>query len=1119
VLRVHAAERPDLLVDALAAVLEDPPDDPLAPDLVAVHSRGIERWLMQRLSHVLGASGGRGNGVCAGVEFPSPAQVVARALAVAGVPPDGDPWAPARLVWPLLEVVDEHLDEEWLGLLRRHLDGERRRDRRFAAVRRIADLFGRYGVHRPDLVRTWHAGTGTGDGPGAGAGAGAGHHAWQPVLWRHLRAHVGTPSPAERLLPAIAALEEGADPPDLPRRLALFGLTALPPASRDVLRALARHRDVHLLVLHPSAVLWDAVAPLAGTVPRRRAEDPTRHLAVNPLLASWGRDARELQLVLGRHPTTPGGAAPADGRHPTTAPATLLQALQRDVHADAPPTPHPWTGGDVSVQVHACYGRLRQVEVLRDAILHLMADDPTLEPRDVLVMCPDVEAFAPLVEAVFGTAGVATGLPELPVALADRALRQTDPVLQVAATLLDLAASRATASSVLDLLQAEPVRRRFGVAADDVGVVAGWVRGVGVRWGLDGEHRARWGLDGLDRNTWSAGLDRLLVGLAVADDGDAMVGDVVPFDDVEGTDVDLAGRVAEFVARLRAALADLQGPQPVAAWIDALEGATVALAAPAPGDGHAVARVLGAVRDEATSPAGAPAATSLTLAEVTGLLADRLRGRPTRASHRTGAVTVCTLVPMRSVPHRVVCLLGMDDETFPRRAVPDGDDLVALDPHVGDRDPRTEDRQLLLDALLAARDALAVVYSGRDVRTNAERPPCVPVGELLDVVAATAGTDARAAVVRQHPLAAHAPSAFRPRDPWSFDAGTLPAARALAGAYQARPTPAPPFLDGPLAPLPPQPVLALADLEQFLRHPVRAFCTRRLGLWLPDDHDEVADGLPLQLSGLERWALRERALDVARRGGDLDRWRAAELRRGDAPPGRAGEEQVAEAAGLAAGLVAATCAALGCASLPAVRQAGVDVPLDEERALVGAVGMVDDVVLALSSSAVSPRHELVGWVRLLAVAAAQPEPVATALVVGRSWRRGRDAHLVRLGPVEAGTARDLLGHLARLLDTGLREPIPLFERTSWAYARHRRRPDTDAWVALDDAERDGWRDGFDRPREQSHVAHVEVLGPHRALRDVARIDHPTAGDEAGWFGRLARWLWDPLLDVREEEHR
>src|SRR5215210_262670 len=807
-LHVHRAERADGLVDALAALLGEPLDDPFAPEVVAVPTRGMERWLTQRLSAGLGAQAGRQDGVCADVDFPSPRRLAEEAVAVAaGIAPEEDAWLPERLVWPLLEVVDSALHEPWLQSLAAHLGATldtmdpSRQARRFASVRHIAELYDRYALQRPEMIRAWAANRDV----GATGRSLPGDTRWQAELWRRLRARVGQPDPAERLEGACARLREEPALVELPGRLSLFGLTRLPAGRLQVLRALGAARDVHLFVLHPSPGLW-ARAASAGRVVRR-AEDPTRELPENRLLASWGQDVRELQLVVG-------AAADADHHHPTpAAEGSLLAAIQAGVRADRPPPGPPLPGrederhvlsaDDRSLEVHACHGRARQVEVLRDAILHLLAEDPTLEPRDVIVMCPDIEAFAPLIQATFGAGEVSPeddeleALPEelrppdLRVRLADRSLRQTNAVLGFVSKLLELADQRLTASQVLDLADREPVRRRFGLDDDDLARMEEWVADSGIRWGLDAAHRAPFKLDNLPAGTWRAGLDRVLLGVAMTEEDQRLFGGVLPLDDVESGAIDLAGRLAELVDRVQAALDGMAAPMAVEAWAAAIGEAADTLTATGTRDAWQRAE-LGRLLDDVVTEAGVAGAagTVLALAEVRALLADRLGGRPTRTNFRTGHLTICTLVPLRSVPHRVVCLLGLDDGEFPRKSVRDGDDLVLRDPHVGERDPRSEDRQMLLDALMAAGDKLIVTYAGKDERTNTPRPPAVPVGELLDVVDATARpggsrpAPARARVLVQHPLQPFDPRNFTrgelvPGQVWGFDRVTLLGARAM----------------------------------------------------------------------------------------------------------------------------------------------------------------------------------------------------------------------------------------------------------------------------------------------------------------------------------------------------
>lgn len=1127
-LHVHRAERADALISALRSLLADPLPDPFAAEVVSVPTRGVERWLTQRLSAGLGVSGpDRADGICANVDFPGPRRLLGDAVAAAsGIDPLTDPWLPERAVWTLLEVVDGCLAEDWLATLRTHLsvDEDARRARRFSAVRHIAGLYDRYALLRPEMVRAWARG----DDAGVPVEA-----TWQAELWRRLRTRIGVPDPAERLEDACARLRAAPGLVDLPARLSVFGLTRLPAAHLQVLDALAAHRDVHLFLLHPSPVLWERIAPLAPVV--RRREDPTANLPANRLLASWGNDARELQLVLAQT------SGRADVHHPVaTGPATsLLHRVQAGVRDDVRPPGPPLRGhaderprlaeGDRSIEVHACHGRARQVEVVRDAILHLLEDDRTLELRDVIVMCPDIETFAPLIQATFGAGDVVADdeddaaaarldgarPPGLRVRLADRSLRQTNPILNVVGTLIDLAEQRLTASQVLDLADREPVRRRFRLDDDALARIEDWVAASGIRWGLDAPHRKPYKLDGLDAGTWRKGLDRVLVGVTMTEDDERLFGGVLPLDDVESGVIDLAGRFAELLDRLQAALDALSGPKPIEAWAEALAEAADALTETAPLDGWQRAeleRILDAVVDEARGAA----ATTLSLPEIRALLADRLMGRPTRANFRTGHLTICTLVPMRSVPHRVVCLLGLDDAVFPRKSNRDGDDLVLEDPHVGDRDSRAEDRQQLLDALMAATDRLVITYTGNDERTNVERPPAVPVGELLDVVDRTAvahdGSDLRDHLVVRHPLQPFDPrnylaGALRTEAPWSFDRITLDGARALDAPRSV----APAFLPAALAD-DPSPVLELDRLVQFAERPVRAFLRQRLGMSVADFSDEVEDALPIELDGLEQWQVADRLLAARMGGTRLERAIDAEVARGSLPPGELALPVIRRVQSAVEDLAATAEQLIGGRAEPT----SVDIKLRlGERSLSGTVPRVcAGTLLLVTYSRVGPRHRLAAWVRWLALTAAHPERGYESLVVGRARRgvRGADITTVRLTPPpgDAGAyAREQLDVLLDLYARGMREPLPLYALTSAAYADAVR----SGADARDQAAK-AWESGWMIPGEDREPEHELVLGGVRTFDEVllpGARDEPWQEDEPSRFGRYARRLWDGLL--------
>lgn len=1060
-LHLHRAERTDLLADGLAGLLSQPPADPFAQELVLVPAKGVERWLSQRLSNRLG--------VCAAVEFRNPRSLIAELTGTA----EEDPWSADSMAWPLLAVIDDNLDQPWCRPVATHLghfetgdEYELRQGRRYAVARRLAGLFASYARQRPQLLVDW-------DGLPDDL-------SWQAPLWQALTERIDAEPPHIRHAKALARLTES--PNDLPERLSLFGHTRLPVTEIELLTALATHHDLHLWLPHPSDDLWQSLTAHTGPLPRR--EDSSHRDVGHPLLATLGRDLRELQRSL--------PAADTDEYLSGTGyPDTVLGWLQSDIAANAVrPTGRVPRPEDRSVQVHSCHGPARQIEVLREVLLGLLADDPTLEPRDILVMCPDIETYAPLITAGFGLGDVVRGAHpahKLRVRLADRALVQTNPLLSVAASVLTLAGGRATASEVLNLAESEPVRARFGFTDDDLEAITAWVREANIRWGFDQEHRSPYGVEFL-HNTWRFGIDRVLAGVAMSDDSHAWLGTTLPLDDVSSNRVELAGRFADFVEKLRQAADQLSGVRPLGEWLSALSTGIEALAY---SDEEWTAAQVQREFAEITEAAGAPV-TPMRLSDVRALLDRHLAGRPTRANFRTGTLTVCTMVPMRSVPHRVVCLVGLDDGVFPRLGAVDGDDALARDPRTGERDIRSEDRQLLLDAIGAATQTLVVTYTGANEYSGQARPPAVPLAELLDTLKITA--EQPVGVVTAHPLQPFdirnvTPGALRPDGPFTFDPTVLTAARASAGQRADRP----PFFAHPLPP-PPTGDVALEDLVSFFKDPVKGFF-RALEYTLPWDVDGVSDVMPVDIDALEEWTVGDRMLNDILRGMTPADAQQAEWRRGTLPPGQLGWRRAIA--------LRDQCALL---ATEALRHRGtdpqaydVDIDLGTGRRLTGTVSPVfGDRLVSVTYSKLDGKHLLQSWIPLLALAAGRPGRDWSAVCIGRP-RRGDNPRVEGLGRPDDPIA--LLADLVAIYDAGRREPLPLPIKTSyaWAAARH----------AGDDPEREaGFRWRSSRfPGEDEAPAHVRAWGRGVPLSRLAGL------------GEYSERLWLPVLRAQLQAER
>jgi exodeoxyribonuclease V gamma subunit len=1156
-LHVYRSHKAEVLARRLAGVLSTGTGDPMITDTVVVAGRGMERWLSMELAQRMS--------ICMNVHFEFPARVVRSIMTSAlgnSIPPadhdaEIDPWDVDSLGWAILAELPALLPTEPFSPLREYLQGQgpEIRRRELELVRRIADLFDRYANFRPDWISQWAA---FDDMPTASGD-------WQPILWRAVAARISRPHPAARLEASLTALQAAdLNIENLPPRLCLFGISTLPPAFVKVLVALSRRVLVHVFVLSPSETYIGDIRTA-----RERARDSMRHPGrssadshddAHPLLASLGRQASEFQEVLTSIVEAAAEAQavelteeedfPDPVCNPQHAAASMLNVLQSDIVAnrirgDSPRAEadrQPLAPDDHSIRFHACHGELRQVEVLRDELLSLFRDDPTLQPRDVAILTPDIETYSPLVEAVFtdgddpfalaGGGPVEAGFPRLIFRVADRSSRARNPVAEAVSSVLALAAGRLPASAVLDLLDIEPVRRKFRIDVEDLEAIRGWVAASGSRWGLDERHRAGNGLPPDRQNTWRFGLDRLLLGIAMPGNGIRSFNEVMPFDDIEGSATQALGLFARYCRTLFETCALIQGtddavaftekgrPRTPAEWTAVIGGMLDDFIYLPPRQAWKAPEVLD-VFDNATRRAGADFCRMMDLDAARLLIDDDLKASMSSSGLLSGGINVCALVPMRSIPFRVIALIGMDDRAFPRMDRRPRFDLMTEERRSGDRSARDDDRQLFLESLLAAREHLVVTWTGHDIRDNSPLPPAVPVGELMDVLATSfvlPGEDLEAqrdSLVVHHPLQSFSPLCFQTvvgQDvPASFDRRLLEGATSLTGPK----SPPQPFFQNLL----PDPetsgdglVVSVDDLARFFENPTRHILRRSLAIEVEDRDPVVEDREPLVMDNLTRALL---GADVVK---DLLRDLAPDdiLRRfrgeGRIPAGRPGEILMKEILVIAQELVRQGQAV----GVGARRPWPVDLETGGLR-ITGTMDMGDDDGLVrVQYGTLQPKHVVSMWVRHLIAAAIRPDIRVRTVLIGRKSQKDAWKGMVRFmmpdssDGIPAFDPLLLIEDLAALYRVGMRGPLPFFPRTSFACFKALTAAGNDEANADLGVVRDEWLGGYVSGAEKDDPWFARVFGDD----DAWRPGYQTRGlpSRPGMtLGELSVRVWKPLM--------
>lgn len=1107
---VHRSNRMEGLVDELAAVLRKPKLSVLAPDVILIQSQGMERWLSRELSERLQGF--------ANARFPFPRAFLREAMdAVLGPAPDAVLFERDTMTWAIAALLVELAPLKAFGPVTHYLADDPGGVRRLQLAERLAYLFDQYVIYRPKLVLGWEAGRGSD---------------FQALLWRalieryeHLGAMAGrTSSPKQSHFAARAAEFERRFSPlfverdALPARLAIVGGASLPPLFLRLLGKLAECVEVHLFALAPTREYLGQ--------PERGAEKLAWSSAghdVHPLLASLASVGSAFQQLLERDVSYVDGPAefvdlPSD---------SVLHALQSDLlnnrqRSASERMRRPRPDEDDSITLVSCHSPMREVEVLRDRLLALFAADPSLRPDDVVVMAPRIEQYVPLIEAVFSAEP--GDEQAIPFRIADRSERSANPAAEGLLQVLRVVEGRLKASEVLDLLQCAPIRRRFAIEATDLPTIYQWVHEAGIRWGRDAAHRAEYGLPAEPTNTWAFGLNRLLLGHALDDDGTTLFGGVVPEGAAAG-EGELLGRFVRFCETLFESQSLARGARSVAAWCGFLRNVADSFLADEQGAEWQVGPVYAAVHDLEQAAERASFSEPIALEVLVAKLTERFETETSNADFVAGGVTFCAMLPLRSIPFRVVALLGMNDGEFPRVESQLGFDKMAERPELGDRSQRAEDRYLFLETLLSARERLLISYVGRGIQDNQERPPSVLVAELASAIegllAPRAAGEPEYLAPAQHPLQPFSPRAFDGADPKlaSFSEMYASGARALVQGQE----PIRPFFGEPLPAdrAPAQTQVELEDLVAFFKSPARALL-RHLGVRLDEELRLVEDREAVESDALVRFGIGMRLLEAQ----EVETTQQVEQSRGVLPLGAPGRVYLEEI-GSVTGALRRAKGDLASAGLHPPLPLQVRLPvgakvvelvgaLEETYRLEGAQDRLRQV--SASFARLSAKYELAAWVRHLAAQAAE-SPVCETWILGRA---ADDTVLVeRFGPVPPDRARALLADLLELYRFGHLAPLPFLPTISRTFAdRVRSAPDDPELEekALVSAER-SFHDPMERGGNEGNDAHVEwaFRGTH-PIRDVFE-----AGADAEdvpcrlTFAEVSRRVFLPLFEFLEEQ--
>jgi exodeoxyribonuclease V gamma subunit len=900
-IHLYTGNRLEILAGKLAELLNSDPLPPLEKEIILIQSRGMARWLaLQTADHL---------NIWANCECPFPNTFI-RNIYKLFMPEisDSSPYDKEFITWHLMDIIPELLQTPHFKKVRHYLESDSGL-KLYQLAHEVADLFDQYTLFRPDMVLGWEADTTI---PPV-------ENRWQCTLWSHLIERLQKNKNIfgfhrARLLNYFEEkiLDPRFDAGLLPERISVFGVSSLPPYHMRVLTALAQHRDLHIFIMNPCMEFWfDIIADRDMVKISREAAftEELLHLEHgNNLLSSMGHLGRDfLALVQGLEcKDQEFFQDPGSG--------TLLSCIQRDIlylrensgsSPDSTVARKKIKSSDTSIILQSCHSPMREVEILHDQLLEIFeqsTESDTIEPKDILVMAPDINEYASLIRAVFDANNSTAN--RLPYSISDQSLKKTSKYIDAFFEILSLFKSRFSSIDVFGLLKTEPVKKRFSINDQDISTLERWIHQTRICWGIDQEHKKNINLPDYVENTWRAGLNRLLLGYAVPGNNKTLFENILPYDPIEGNDTKLLGNFLDYTEALFDLVEILMQKHTLAEWSEHLllvQDTFLQADASSERDNRLLQQSLFGLRELQSQTSFN---TLLPIDVIQSFLLDSLEQRHSTiagsAGFLTGGITFCSMLPMRAIPFKVICLLGMNDGLYPRSGRKKSFDLMSMDPKPGDRSRRYDDRYLFLETILSTRKKLSISFTGQSIQDGTKKPPSVLVCELLDYIKqgyeiktmCESSDEIINHLTTHHRLQPFHPDYFRPQNEtnnknfFSYSAENCDAAVAFTSkSHKGYPMVASRLSENPDI----YKQIELSELINFFTHPARYLLTKKIGIAAIEETLSFNTSEPFSIKGLERYKLENDILKQLMEGNDCEELYEIKKAAGILPHGKTGE--------------------------------------------------------------------------------------------------------------------------------------------------------------------------------------------------------------------------------------
>jgi len=1058
--KIYTSNKLEILAEQLAQLMKTPVASGLAPEIIVIQSAGMERWISQELA--------KHNGICANVRFPFPnsfLEEIARQVMPAF--PEPSPFDPDVLMFKIMNMLPDCTRLKGFEHLEAYLAKDTNQLGRLQLSNKLADLYDQYQVFRPDMIFRWEQGK-----PGTKQ-----EHSgdiWQARIWRKLVKGQETSHRARLQRDLINKLNT--DPSqftNLPERIFIFGISYLPLFHMEAFVALSQHVEMNLFLLNPCREYWSDIVSEKQMQRIRKKYPPAMDIAAelhleegNRLLASMGTHGKDFFSVIGGFDFQ----MHEDYQDPGC--AHLLACIQSDIlnlrdrnaaadHADDPgkhgtgsetTVPFRLEDSDTSIQIHCCHSPMREIEVLHDNLLAMLDENPRLMPKDILVMTPDIEVYTPFVQAVF-EAQTDERL-RIPFSVADQSARSQSRLIDGFFSFLDLKGSRVSAARVMRLLESPGVKEKFKLDVNDVEVVERWIQDTRIRWGIDNTSRQQLGLPANSENTWRAGIQRLLLGYAMPGNNQQMFNGILPYDNIEGNEIHSFGKFLDFTDCVFRYAEALKRPRQLKQWCTLLKQLLDDFFLPDEETEREIRSLRNILDDLRHRQTEIGFDEPLEFEPVRFYLGQRLDKMRFGSGFMARGVTFCAMLPMRSIPFKVVCLIGLNSDRFPRDFQPLTFDLIAKHPRPSDRSRRNDDKYLFLESIISAREKLYISYVGQNIQDNSRIPPSVLVSELIDTITkgfALPDRDILKQLVTFHRLQAFSPQYFKK------DAGLMSYSQENrdAAAFLHKLEKPAQFITRGLTLTPEEKkTLHHLDLEtlcRFFSNPARFVLQQRLGIYLDETKTLTGKRENFELNFLDKYLVEQNLMHARLKGRDLEDYRPLQLATGQLPHARVGtfyynemsidvERFAGKIEPLTANVIADPVAA--------------QIEINDFRLQVRLPEIYEDGLIRVRYAKQRAQDILRSWIYHLAFCEVRPQKrQATSILIFKdtAWQ---------FNPV--GHHRQFLGDLLAVFERGLEKPLHFYPNSALEYVQQRQLKGKSKATALKIAQKKWFSTDFSR---------------------------------------------------------